>query len=240
MNWPQRIRVSAALCLFLFLFLLLASAPHPARASASATGCPSGIGAEEGQKPSLVLKLGETTIVWVCGDGNPDPGAFPLYCEFDLVDALTRESFFTVGALDEDTVEVINNALHFTAFRRYPIGPLFKWVEVPFQRVVIRKVGNQCVSSCEQLFRRPGFSKGQLQEIRRRYELGKKSKRLSEDMTELPVLAMRDGDSYFEFLKIAPDLRLDGAYAENFDSVRRDYMDIKGGTCGYKTNTLEQ
>ena len=25
MNWPQRIRVSAALCLFLFLFLLLVS-----------------------------------------------------------------------------------------------------------------------------------------------------------------------------------------------------------------------
>jgi hypothetical protein len=47
---------------------------------------------------------------------------------------------------------------------------LFKWVNVPFQRVVIRKVGNQFVSNCEQLFLRPGFSKGQLQEIRRRYE----------------------------------------------------------------------
>jgi hypothetical protein len=58
-------------------------------------------------------------------------------------------------------------------------------------------------------------------------------------MTELPVLTMLDGDSQFDMLKIAPDLRLDGANAENFDSVRRDYMDIRGGTCGYKANTSD-
>jgi hypothetical protein len=229
MNGREGIRVGAVLC----LFLLPASVLYPATATAAATGCPNGIGAEEGQAPSLVLELGDATTVWVCGDGNPGAGDFPLYSEFDLVDAGTRQSFFRVGALDEGTFEVINGALHFTAFRRYPIGPFFKWIDVPFQRVVIHRVGNRIVSKCEQLFFRPGLSKGQLQEIRRRYELGRKSKKLSEDMTELPVLAMLDGDSRFDMLKIARDLRLDGAYAENFDSVRRDYMDIRGGTCSY-------
>ena len=187
-----------------------------------------------------MLTLSASTTVWICGDGNPEPGHVPLYSEFDLVDPATRKSFFTVGALDEGTVDVIDDALRFTAYRRYPIGLFFKWVDVPFQRIVFRRVGSQFVSSCEQLFLRPGFSQGQLRKIRRRYELGKRSKHLGEDMSELPVLALLDGTTYFDMLKIAPELRLDGAYAENFDSVRRDYMDIKGSTCGYKANTSEQ
>jgi hypothetical protein len=226
MSCPQLWKIYFAVALVAVLFAAL-----PVEAKSPPCACPRSIGAAAGALPLVVLepRRGRPGLV-ACGylETRKADNAV-LASEFEVFQCGSSKPIFTFGALQHCEIAAKRGRLVVTELTRWPFGPGWEWIDLPFREYVITPGRRPRVSKILVL-QRPGLTPQQVGEVLARFERQKKSKTSldyaeEEDLVGRILVAALSGNpaARAAFEHIDDAVILDGALGEEYAEALKVY-----------------